>query len=149
MRDLADDGDGRVRGFAGTAVYRKTVDVGACRRLEIDLGDVAAGARVFANGVDCGYSWHYPHVVDLTPALGSTGRVDLEIHVATRWVNRILAEERKGVGGKWEPYHGRKDLLMCTELPDDKRWFFTYRAHFAGERPQKAGLLGPSRILMY
>ena len=149
LRDLGESGDERVRGFSGTAVYRKTVDVGACRRLEIDLGDVADGARIFANGEDCGYSWHVPHNVDLTPALGRAGCVDLEIHVATRWVNCILAKERKGVGGKWEPYHGRKDLLMCAELPEDRRWFLTYRAHFADDKPQKAGLLGPARILIY
>lgn len=83
-----------VSGFSGVAVYRHAFALDALptgAEVALDLGDVRDIARVVVNGLDCGVVWTAPFVADVSTAL-RPGLNDLEVHVATPWRNRLIAE---------------------------------------------------------
>lgn len=90
-RPWTDLGDAE-RGFSGIGVYRHDFtldDVDGCAELEIaDVRDVAG---VVVNGVECGVAWAAPFRVAVGHALRVGGN-RLELHVATPWRNRLIAE---------------------------------------------------------
>ncbi|GAA1981322.1 hypothetical protein GCM10009777_13610 [Microbacterium pumilum] len=97
--------DTEARGFSGTAVYRaefvlESVDDGD--RFTLSLGSVRDIARVLVNGIDCGVAWTPPFRCDVTAA--ARGGINaLEVHVATPWRNRLIAEAKTASGAIFAP----------------------------------------------
>lgn len=94
------------RGFSGTAVYRHEftlaeadVKVGS---LLLELAEVRDIARIVLNGEDCGIVWTAPFVVDVSWA-ARAGLNHLEVHVATPWRNRLIAEASRPTGEIFAP----------------------------------------------
>ncbi|HEX5730651.1 glycosyl hydrolase [Microbacterium sp.] len=87
--------DAAGRAFSGTGVYRHeftlTATQAGARALRLELEEVCDIARVALNGMDCGVSWTRPFGVDITSA-ARPGVNLLEVHVATPWRNRLIAE---------------------------------------------------------
>ncbi len=147
--------DFNVRHFSGTAVYRKTIQMGAdaaggARRLFLDLGRVDVMARVKINGQDLGVLWKPPYRVDVSRWV-RPGRNDLEIAVTNLWPNRLIGDEHLPVENEYD-VHG-----PIVRLPD---WYrdgkpkpggrstFPVWHHYSRNDPLLAsGLAGPVRLL--
>ena len=106
------------RGFSGTAVYRHDFTLpeddlrhGAAATLE--LGAVRDIARVLLNGIDCGIVWTAPFDVDVSAALRA-GTNHLEVHVATPWRNRLIAEAAHASGEIFAPM---VEVFEATAVP--------------------------------
>lgn len=121
-----------IKYYSGTAVYtaKLTVPAGepsAGRRLWLDLGEVQVMARVKLNGRDLGVVWKAPFRVDITEA-AKPGENALEVHVANRWPNRLIGDQR---------------------LPAAKRFAWTTWSPFKADSPLlPSGLLGPVRLVV-
>ncbi|WP_314504029.1 glycosyl hydrolase [uncultured Microbacterium sp.] len=95
------------RGFSGTAVYHHDFtlpedDLLHAPAATLELGAVRDIARVLLNGIDCGIVWTAPFEVDVSAALRA-GTNHLEVHVATPWRNRLIAEAAHPSGEIFAP----------------------------------------------
>ena len=113
-------------------------------------------ARVYVNGVDCGFVWTPPFRADITSAL-RRGKNKVEIKVANRWKNRMIGDERLPEDGAWGAPWGGGPTKLMEELPD---WFVqgkmapSGRIAFSTARPwtadsplAPAGLEGPVYVM--
>ncbi|MFE7846161.1 glycosyl hydrolase [Microbacterium sp. NPDC057407] len=100
------DADSTARGFSGVGTYRHEFRMPehekthASWSLELDV--VRDIARVVLNGQDCGVAWTAPFRVDVSSAL-RPGLNTLEVHVATPWRNRLIAEAAHASGELFAP----------------------------------------------
>ncbi len=86
--------DAGIRYYSGTALYRKTFDLGPISPGEkriLDLGSVGVLASVKLNGRDLGTLWKPPYVVDVTAA-ARQGSNELEVRVMNTWLNRLIGD---------------------------------------------------------
>ena len=101
--------DATGRGFSGTGVYRHefilTEIQAQASSLRLELERVCDIARVVLNGADCGVTWTPPFGVDLSSA-ARPGTNLLEVHVATPWRNRLIAEAAAPSGEIFDPMTG-------------------------------------------
>ena len=100
------DAGARERSFSGTAVYHHEFtlaeqDVNATSLL-LELAEVRDIARIILNGEDRGVAWTAPFMVDVSSA-ARIGTNDLEVHVATPWRNRLIAEALHATGRIFAP----------------------------------------------
>jgi hypothetical protein len=111
--------------FAGVATYHHDLTTPAQwqpgQPLWLNLGDVREMAEVSVNGHVAGTLWHPPYRIDVG-ALVHRGTNQLDLRVATLWINRLIGDAVPGA-----------TKVSWTSLP-------TYRAD-APLRP--AGLIGP------
>ena len=129
MGDWAKRPEEGLKYYSGTAVYRKTFDLGAealaalnkKERLRLDLGTVDYLAHVRLNGKDLGIVWTAPWRVDISDAVKATGN-ELEIEVVNTWVNRLVGD---------------------AHLPAEKRFTKTNIGYPANHPLMPSGLLGP------
>jgi len=131
LTDWTQHPDTAVNYFSGAAIYSKLLpDAGQKegQRVELDLGNVIALAKVTVNGQYIGNTWTPPYKVDITHALkASDNRV--EIKVVNTWANRLIGDQR---------------------LPQEKRSAWTIINPYKAESPLwPAGLLGPVQLLVY
>jgi hypothetical protein len=85
-----------VRYFAGTAVYRTSLNLvqpTGNERVTLDLGRVEPMAEVVLNGNSLGVQWAPPYSVDLTRHL-KPGRNELEVRVTGTWRNRLIGHAK-------------------------------------------------------
>ncbi|MDR0560883.1 MAG: hypothetical protein LBG92_12015 [Prevotellaceae bacterium] len=99
------NGDTAVKYFSGTAVYEKTfriqqTELGAGRRIAIDLGKLHDIAEVEVNGVRVAVLWHPPYQTDITPHVKS-GDNTLRIHITNNWANRLIGDEQYPEDFEW------------------------------------------------
>ncbi|MDR0902300.1 MAG: hypothetical protein LBM92_05980, partial [Opitutaceae bacterium] len=150
-----DDG---VKYYSGTAIYRATFNVTAAPQPRqaafLDLGEVADIARVYVNGRDAGILWKPPFRADIT-ALLKRGENTLEIHVANRWINRLIGDEAVDDGLSYQPAGTNKFtdgrilklpgwLYDPAKRAGSKRHSFSVWKHYDADSPLvPAGLLGP------
>lgn len=157
-----------IRYYSGTAIYETTFSASPQRGAQaavLDLGDVADVARVFVNGAEVSVLWTPPFRVDITSLLRD-GRNTLTVHVANRWVNRLIGDAATAVDYTYqEPGTGKFTDGRIEVLPDwlraaiageastshaRKRHSFTVWKHYdAGSPLLPSGLLGPVRIEWY
>ncbi len=94
------------RGYSGIGVYRHTVHLSAAElegaTATLVLTDVRDIARVVIDGVEAGIVWTAPFELDVTDLL-RPGSVTIEVHVATPWRNRLIAEARSTTGEIFVP----------------------------------------------
>lgn len=94
------------RSFSGIGVYRHdfalTATQAAAPELLLAFDEVHDIARVVLNDQHCGVAWTSSFRVGITAA-ARRGRNRLEIHVATPWRNRLIAEAAVPTGEMFEP----------------------------------------------
>ncbi|MES3153951.1 glycosyl hydrolase [Sphingomonas faeni] len=162
LRSLHEDRDPGIAHFAGIANYRTSFAVKpvmAGQRLWLDLGRVAVAARVLLNGHDLGILWRAPYAIDVTDAVRS-GDNQLEIEVATLWINRLIGdEELPSDAERWEAGPGVNSrnigslktwpqwVIDGKPSPTGRIAFSTWRLYRKGEPLVPSGLIGPVRIV--
>ena len=126
--DLSKSADPSIRHYSGTVVYRTrfaAAKPAAGERAVLAFGGVREIARVRLNGSEMGGMWTEPYEVEVADAM-KEGENELEVEVATSWVNRLVGD---------------------AALPEGERptWLAS-----GGYRPDSrlrpAGLVGPLRL---
>ncbi|MBQ3315121.1 MAG: glycoside hydrolase family 2 [Kiritimatiellae bacterium] len=126
--DLSKSADPSIRHYSGTVVYRTrfaAAKPAAGERAVLAFGGVREIARVRLNGREVGGMWTEPYEVEVADAM-KEGENELEVEVATSWVNRLVGD---------------------AALPEGERptWLAS-----GGYRPDSrlrpAGLVGPLRL---
>ncbi|MBU4459947.1 MAG: glycosyl transferase family 2, partial [Verrucomicrobia bacterium] len=135
--------DSGIKYFSGTATYRKTFEVTAeqaARKAVLQLGSVAALARVRLNGKDLGIVWTAPWQAELTGALRA-GRNELEIEVTNPWANRLI-------GDAGLPPEQR---ITMSNLQYEKgpRTIKAYQGYASEDALQPSGLVGPVKVELF
>ena len=154
--------DERVKYFAGTATYHKTININlegsSHKRVLLDLGEMNDIAHVWVNGQDAGVSWYAPFVIDITQHIRQ-GRNKLKIAVTNNWANRLIGDEQHPADFEWGIDRGESMGRGMKSFPE---WFLndTPRTERGRKtfniwyyyRPtsalQKAGLVGPVRLVV-
>lgn len=157
--------DSGIRHYSGTAIYETTFASPPRQQSRVavlDLGDVADVARVFVNGKEVDVLWTPPFRAEITPFLRE-GRNTLAIHVANRWVNRLIGDAAIDVDYTYQKpgtskfTDGRIEKLPewlsssvskeSPARPVGRRHSFSVWKHYdAGSPLVPSGLLGPVRI---
>jgi hypothetical protein len=149
--------------FAGTATYRKTINIGSGllekgQKIMLDLGEMNDIAEVKVNGKNLGVLWYPPYSVDVTDAL-KTGENELEIAVTNNWANRLIGDEQEPADFEWGKDRGEKmgrAMLAYPEWfvknqprPSQGRKTFSVWYYYRKDSPLKpAGLVGPVRLVI-
>jgi hypothetical protein len=132
-----DDERESIRHYSGIARYRTEVHLpiewlGSDRKVELDLGDLWAVARVLLNGELLGILWAPPYLVDV----GETARPGsnrLEIEVANTWANRLVGDSQLP-----EPQRRTRTNITGTGTP---------RVAWSDLPLRESGLFGPVRLI--
>lgn len=118
-----------IKYYSGTAIYNKEFIINkiiAGKKIIIDLGKVAAMAKVTVNGNFVGGLWTAPYRLDITKFV-KKGQNELKIEVVNTWVNRLIGD---------------------LKLPQQQRITWCVVNPYNSESPlQSSGLLGPVNIL--
>jgi hypothetical protein len=106
----------------------------------LQLGSVAALARVRLNGKDLGIVWTAPWQAELTGAL-KAGKNELEIEVTNAWANRL-------VGDAGLPPEQRI-TVSNMQFEKGKRTLKAFQGFASEDALQPSGLVGPVRIELW
>lgn len=123
--DFSKHEDARVKYFAGTATYKKTISIDAVqadKQYLLDLGTVNDIVSVKVNSKDLGVCWYPPYRVDISTALKS-GSNAIEISVTTNWANRLIGDEKEPADFEWGADRGEYGRAMKS-FPD---WFVKHQ----------------------
>lgn len=127
LSDWTINTDDGIKYYSGIATYTKTFNLvvkpGKTDKLLLNLGEVHDMAHIKLNGKDLGVVWTAPWTVNITQALQTTNK--LEIEVVNRWPNRLIGDEQNT--GKHYTYT-------------------TYNPYRKNSPLFKSGLLGPVTI---
>ncbi|MDR0386084.1 MAG: glycoside hydrolase family 2, partial [Prevotellaceae bacterium] len=125
LTDWSKHSDERIKYFSGIAVYKNSfsLEQKPNGELYLDMGKVAAMAKVKINGQYAGGVWTPPYRLDVAPFV-RTGRNEVEIEVVNTWANRIIGDRR---------LPAEQQKLRISRGPK-------------GE-PHESGLLGPVRLV--
>ena len=149
-----------IRYYSGTAVYTSSFDVSLLNpdlAAILDLGQVADIARVFVNGEEVDILWAPPFQTNISPYLRQ-GSNSLQVHVANRWINRLIGDEAIAVDYTYQTSGGSKFTDGRIEvLPEwlrdpsqrfkSQRHSFSIWKHYDADSPLVlSGLLGPVTI---
>ncbi|MET1057667.1 MAG: glycosyl hydrolase [Pedobacter sp.] len=130
LTDWTQSTNDSVKYYSGAAVYRTTVNLvlpAKGMQVMLDLGRVAAIAKVKVNGIDAGGVWTAPYEVNITKLLKS-GKNELEIKVINTWVNRLIGD---------------------SKLPDNKKGtWLSVNPYKSDSKLQPSGLLEPLKLKM-
>ena len=113
LKPWSDLSDPVTAAFAGTATYRRTIDLPAFNsdtRLTLDLGRVSVIATVRLNGQPVAKLWAPPFRTDITP-FALVGKNELEIEVTNTWHNRLRYDASL-------PEADRKTWTIFAPVPD-------------------------------
>ncbi|HKK63846.1 MAG TPA: glycosyl hydrolase [Bacteroidales bacterium] len=126
--DWTTSDDESIKHYSGTAFYTNTFNIDSLsddERIEIDLGDLTAMAKVNVNGKYVGGVWTAPYRLDITN-FAREGKNSLKIEIVNTWVNRIIGD---------------------LKLPEDERETWAPHIPYNKESPlQSSGLLGPVKV---
>lgn len=161
----AEHPDPGIRYYSGTAIYQTTFSASPGQQAQVamlDLGEVADVARVFVNGEEVNVLWTPPFRAEITRFLRE-GRNTLAIHVANRWVNRLIGDAAIDVDYTYQKpgtskfTDGRIEALpewlksrisgqSSMPLAGRPHSFSVWKHYDAGSPLVRSGLLGPVRI---
>lgn len=128
LSDWSLSDDEKIKYYSGTAVYKKTFDLGDIPENEglfINLGDVGVMASIRLNGVDVGGTWMAPYRLNVSKYL-KKGSNSMEIEVVNLWRNRLIKDKKLA-----------KEDRYTWHLVDDIT---------ENEGPHPSGLIGPVTI---
>jgi hypothetical protein len=161
LTDFSKHPDTRVKYFAGTADYQKTIhiasnDIARNRRIVLDLGELHDIAELTVNGKDAGVLWYPPYKTDITPFLTS-GDNTIIVHISVNWANRLIGDEQypadfetgidRGENGK--AMKAFPDWFVANQpRPVKERKAFTIWYYFDKDSPlYPAGLIGTVKLI--
>ncbi len=126
--DWTNSKDKRIKYYSGTAYYYNTFQFDKHtknEKINIDLGELTAMAKVTINGKYAGGVWTAPYRLEITE-LVKEGENDLKIEVVNTWVNRIIGD---------------------MHLPEEERKVWAPHLPYNAESPlQASGLFGPVQV---
>ncbi len=149
-----------IRYYSGTAVYQAEFEVTPHRQGQVamlDLGRVADIARLFINGQEVRVLWTPPFRTNITDYV-QPGENSLTVHVANRWINRLIGDEAIPVDYVYQERGGSKFtdgrimkfprwLRDPAQRDESKRHSFSIWKHYDVDSPLvESGLLGPVDI---
>ena len=161
--DFSQHSDPRVKYFAGTATYRKTIRLAAAvlkshRRIMLDLGTMNDIAAVRINGSAGKVLWYAPYELDVTRLL-RPGDNQLEIAVTDNWANALIGDEQIPADYEIPPSAELRKNMKGYGLPRFPDWFieglprpsarktFTTWSYYGKDSELKpAGLDGPVQL---
>lgn len=152
----SDDPD--LKYLSGDGTYVKSFQVTAPRSGELmilDLGEVKNFAEVTVNGRKFAPLWKPPYRVDITPAVPSTGFLNLSIKVTNLWPNRLIGDDALPADVEWKDpdglYQPIKEIPQWAKegrkSPTGRHTFTTWRFWNKGDSLLPSGLLGPVKVL--
>lgn len=98
LTDLIDNE--RTKHFAGTAVYKKTIQVDTNEYNYLDLGEVKGISEVLVNGKPLGTRWYGAHIYPIQDHL-SEGKNDITIRITTLTGNYLKGQKDNPVAQRW------------------------------------------------
>lgn len=130
LMDWSQSPDPLLRGFSGTATYRRKLPVpehAPGTRLVLDLGEVCNFATVTVGGKEYPALWKPPFSVDVTDAVAEgVSEVDVAVRITNLWPNRLIADDA---------------------LPESQRRTWTSWRHWKStDAPMRSGLIGPVKL---
>jgi hypothetical protein len=142
LMSLTEHPNEAIRHFAGTATYRKTVELpanhvpgNADSAIILDLGRVEALAEVILNGRNLGVLRKPRYVLDLTSA-AQPGANTLEVRVTGTWRNRLIGAARHPNG-----------FSAATGQPPPFQPYLSADLKVRADEPLTTfGLIGPVRL---
>lgn len=126
-----------VKYFSGVATYSNTFtlkadELGAQKRVQLDLGQVRFVAEVYVNGQSQGIVWKPPYRVDVTDAV-KVGVNQLIVEVANTWSNRLVGDAQNPDGKQF--CRTNIDKSLTWEVPWEETPLL------------ESGLLGPVKLI--
>lgn len=161
--DFSQHSDPRVKYFAGTATYRKTIRLDAevlkaHRRVILDLGTMNDIATVCINGSAAKVVWYAPYELDVTDLL-RVGDNQLEIAVTDNWANALIGDEQIPADFKTYDTNYFTQHPMGFQMPRFPDWFIngqprpsarktfaTWNYYNQNSELNPAGLVGPVQL---
>ena len=163
LLDFSQHQDPRVKYFAGTATYSKTIQIDPAflkpgKIIQLDLGQLYDIASLKINGKALGVLWYPPYTLDITAALVPGDNL-LEIAVTTNWANRLIGDEQEVADFEWGSDRGNLGHAMKAypdwfvknqARPAQGRKTFSVWYYYRKDSPlQPAGLHGPVRLVVF
>ena len=161
LTDFSLNEDTRVKYFAGTAVYSKSIYVSSKtlstnKALTIDFGQLNDIAAVKINGKSLGVMWYPPYVMDVSTAL-KAGNNTIEISVTNNWANRLIGDEQEPADFEYGTNRGENGKAMKA-YPDwflknqprpsqGRKAFSIWYYYKKDSKLEPAGLLGPVKLI--
>lgn len=156
LSELKDD---ELRFFSGRIRYSASISVpeplaAAGLKTFVALGEVRDLARIRINGKEIATLWKPPYVAELVDALRA-GPNEIEVEVATTWVNRLIGDERFPLDAEYETKGNARGALRSFpswwNLRDDagkrtRESFHTWKFFEANSPLLRSGLVGPVTI---
>lgn len=128
LQDWSASSDNRIKYYSGTAFYNKKFHLDELPKegkIFLNLGELAAMAKVYVNDKYAGGVWTSPWQLDITN-LVTKGENNLKVEVVNTWVNRLIGD---------------------LNLPKDQRkTWCSVNSHTADSPLQPSGLFGPVTI---
>jgi hypothetical protein len=158
--DFSLHSDNRIKYFAGTAVYKNSINISEKsisteKRLLLDLGKLNDIVSVKVNGKDLGVIWYPPYVVDISN-VAISGENQLEIAVTNNWANRLIGDEQEPTDFEWGGDRGDRGRAMKSypdwfikNLPRPSQGRKTFSIWYYFRKDSKlvpAGLTGPVQL---
>jgi hypothetical protein len=157
--DFSKHASDKVKYFAGTAIYQKSISINPKAikaKTILDLGALNDIATVKVNGKTVGVLWYPPYTIDISSAL-HTGENNLEIEVTNNWANRLIGDEQEPADFEWGSDRGDRGHAMKA-YPDwfikqqprpskGRKAFTIWYYHRANSKLQPAGLVGPVQLI--
>ncbi len=159
--DFSRHDDQRIKYFAGTAVYTKTINIDgallkAGKQVLLDLGTVNDIVTVKINGKEMSVWWYPPYTMDISGNV-KAGINNLEIAVTNNWANRLIGDEQEPIDFEWGPDRGTNGRAMKAypdwfiknqPRPSKGRKTFSIWYYYRNNSPLKpAGLAGPVKLI--
>lgn len=128
LQDWSTSSDNRIKYYSGTAFYNKKFHLDELPgegKIFLNLGELAAMAKVYVNDKYAGGVWTSPWQLDITN-LVTKGENNLKVEVVNTWVNRLIGD---------------------LNLPKEQRkTWCSVNSHTADSPLQPSGLFGPVTI---
>lgn len=146
--DFSRHAEPRVKYFAGTATYKKTLSLDAGqlapgRRVVLDLGTMNDIAAVKVNGNVQTVLWYAPYALDVTGFLRA-GENQIEIAVTNTWANALIGDEQ--IPADFPNGHFPDWLIKNQPRPSTRKTYTTFNFFKKDSELKPAGLVGPVRL---
>jgi hypothetical protein len=137
-------------------------DLGANKRICLDLGELYDIAELEINGQNAGVLWAPPYKTEITPYL-KPGKNRIAVYITNTWANRLIGDEQYPADFEWGREGDEKDenekggramkafpewFLKNEQRPSKGRKTFNTWYYYRKESPlHPAGLLGPVQLV--
>lgn len=161
LTSWSDSDDAGIKYYSGSAVYKtgfSSLAPATGQTAILDLGAVADIAKVIVNDREVAILWHPPFRADITEFLVA-GENELEVHVANRWINRMIGDASIDVDYTYQPKgrskftDGRLEAIpdwlydpVKRAQPRARHSFAAWKHYGEDDELVPSGLLGPVEV---